>query len=1506
MDLREPSLTRRRSARLLPSAPEAKIGDSTTTAQPGGGGRVTEDTVGDPGLGADVTPRELERDANRVRAPDEIVGREHVMALLEQSLASVAECSRRFVLLEGESGVGKSTVLREMRRRVLASGGLVASGEFGPNARRGPSSGLRGAIGDVISAMLSTSDDDLQDWLFALRQVLGGPVEQFADLIPEFALLSHRGAAPLDVSPTGLRNRLRLAVLAVVRATAQPTRPLLITLDDFDRADSESMQVVYDAVTGDADGLLVVAAAKPGALAGQPVFDDPTAERVRVDEFDSAALESFVGAALDAPPDQTRQLARVVWQRIGANPLAVLQFLQRAVEVRALTRSAPRGDWTWSDAKLRALDAAPSEKDIATSVLRELEGAELLQVAACLDEPFTIADLSRAAGQPSDEVAESILHALERGILHRRSTSETQGAFLDPQDSYAFAHERLAEAVRSQVSRDVQAEVHARFGHALLRSDDPDDIIAAVRHLNAAVIEPGSATERMELAHLNARAARRARQTAVFPLAFELAEAGRSCLPSDADDRDHALVLDLHLLAAEAAWITGALAAMPSLISAGRALQTTALERAELAFLEMKGLAAAEHSTEALAVGRAALEELGVRFPPQPRPRHALRELWSVRRRLRGRSDEELLTLPRATDAETLAVQKLLAEMFGPAYMADPDLWPLLALRCLRFTLDRGRAPVSPVAFAGYGLLLGVMGRYEPARRFGDLALTMAEQPDCREFRSWTKFLFYDFIHHWTRPAADAIEPLRDAIREALLVGDLENAGFMTAVELYQSLHYGVALPEIDARGAELAVYLRPYGTQFRLCESTRQLVHNLMGRSSNPFELVGETAYDERLAFPAAVAHHDLTALSSYHLTKLALYYMFDDFEGARYHAEESAKCLDGMRGTPNVPIFHSTNALVHLRVAPGARATRKAVRRARRGFRSWKKHSPANYEGLSLLMEAEAARAARRFQRAEELYDRTITAADRSGLVITGALAREYCGDLHAQEGRDRVASAYLNAAVEAWTSLGADGKVEQLRRDYPSLLRTAPSDRTDPDARSILELTNVIIDHLGVDELMVRLLATVVRVTDAERGVLFTSDDGVLVPHAVLERGGVLPVAPGAEPGYATSVIRYVERSDRPVLIPDTNASVHARDPHLHSAGIRSVLCVPLTRGGVQRALVYLESTALEAFTTAHLETLRTLSMQLATALENAQLVDRLSKALRLQTDLVFAQSRFVPEQLLRELGRETLVATDAGDAVAREMTLLYSDIRGYTNIQEGLDPRHGIGFLNDYLRRMEPPIVAHGGFVVSYLGDGIVALFEPAADGALRAALAMRRIEREVAEERRMRGLEPVRTGVALHTGKVVIGTYGGVNQLRCGVVGDAVNLASRLEGLTRDHASLLISETAYERLVDPSAYDLRRIGRFRVVGRTAPVTAWEAFDEDDPDTRSAKRSALKIHDAALVAFEAGHIKEACRGFEEIARAVPGDLVATRYIARCHALLEQGLPDDWDGVVILDHK
>lgn len=1444
---------------------------------------------------------------NLARSPDRVIGRDDLLTTLEEQVGKLRFGGRCLVVLEGESGIGKSTVLRELRRRVLGAGGLVAAGEFSTRHGAVPTTGLRGAVSDLVGTMLALGEVQVRDWVFDLREAVGGSVQPLSDLIPELAQLPGGDRPPPVESPTSLRNQLRLAVLGVLRATADRTRPLVITFDDLHRADDESLQILHDVMRSDVDGLLMLATAKPGGLDGLPILDDVAVRRIPVAELTNEAVRQFIAASLETQEDAIGDLASIALQCVGANPLTVLQFLQRAIAAGSLAHPAPDAGWIWDGTALRALDPRPTEEDIARSALRDIAAAEVIKVASCLDAHFTISNLAVATDRPADAVAETVLHALERGILMRSSGVKTEGVFFDSDDEFQFVHERVQRAVRSQLDEHQEAAAHLRIGLALQGSDDVGDLFDAARHMNQAIDLLPSPAERMNLAALDVRAARQARQTAAFDLAFQLANAGLACLPAEADAQDHALVLTLHLIGAEAAWITGDLDRLLELVASGRSLRTTATERAELAFLEVKGLAAAERPAEALACGRAAMHELGVRLPAKPTRRHLLAALPGVWRRLRHRSDDELLALPQATNPETLVVQKLLAEMFAPAYMADPDLWPLLALRSLTITLDDGRAPVSPVAFADYGLLLAATGRYKVAQRFGDLAMKMAEAPESREFRPLTHLFFYDFIHHWTRPTADAIVPLREAGREALLLGDVEAAGFIAAVELYQSLAYGVPLPEIDARGSELAAQLQPYRAQFNLVEGTRQMVHNLMGRSADRFELIGETAYDERVAVPAAIERQDVTALVGYHLTRLGLHLWYRDFEGALPHAENAEEHLVGMRGTPNVPIFHASNAIARLRAAPRAAATRRAVRRARRNFRTWARTSPENYKPSALLIEAETARAAGKNRRAEAAYDEAIEAADRSGMML-GAFARELAADFYAERGRDHVARSYRTSAVEAWATLGAEGKVEQLASQHRGLPREARPDRTSADA-GLLDTTNAIVGELGTDELLERLLSTVALETGAERALLFVNDSEALVPRVLLEDGGTTtaePTSVSEQWVYGASVVHYVERTGRPILITDTLKSVHGDDPYLRDAGVRSVLCLPIARQDVLRAIVYQESAVAGTFRPSHVEKLQMLSAHVVTALENAQLVRQLEDALNSQTDLAFAQSRFVPEQFLQALGRDDLVAIKPGDAVAREMTLLYSDIRGYTLINEELDPRHGIGFLNDYLRHMEPAVVAHGGFVNSYVGDAIIAAFDHGPDNALRAALAMRRTERKVASERRARGLEPVRTGIAVHTGNVVVGIFGGVNQFRCGFVGDAVNLASRLEGLTRDYGSLLISESARARLEEPAAYDLRRVGRYRVAGRTAPVTVWEVFDEDEDEVRSVKRATVATHDAALAAFEAGRFDDAIAGFEDVRRNLSRDKVAAAYIARCRDLLVRGVPDDWDGVITVDHK
>ncbi|MEM7018537.1 MAG: adenylate/guanylate cyclase domain-containing protein, partial [Pseudomonadota bacterium] len=206
-----------------------------------------------------------------------------------------------------------------------------------------------------------------------------------------------------------------------------------------------------------------------------------------------------------------------------------------------------------------------------------------------------------------------------------------------------------------------------------------------------------------------------------------------------------------------------------------------------------------------------------------------------------------------------------------------------------------------------------------------------------------------------------------------------------------------------------------------------------------------------------------------------------------------------------------------------------------------------------------------------------------------------------------------------------------------------------------------------------------------------------------------------------------------------------------------------------------------------------------------------------------------ARFVPHEFLQFLNKDSVVDVELGDHVQKEMTILFSDIRGFTSLSETMTPDENFRFINSYLSRMEPVIAGHSGFIDKYIGDAIMALFPTSADEAVRGSIDMLHSLSDYNEGRERAGYPLIKIGIGLNTGPLMLGTVGGKNRMDGTVISDAVNLASRVEGLTKTYGTaLLITEWTYQRLYDVSQYQTRVIDRVRVKGKTEPVTVYEIF------------------------------------------------------------------------------
>jgi len=276
---------------------------------------------------------------------------------------------------------------------------------------------------------------------------------------------------------------------------------------------------------------------------------------------------------------------------------------------------------------------------------------------------------------------------------------------------------------------------------------------------------------------------------------------------------------------------------------------------------------------------------------------------------------------------------------------------------------------------------------------------------------------------------------------------------------------------------------------------------------------------------------------------------------------------------------------------------------------------------------------------------------------------------------------------------------------------------------------------------------------------------------------------------------------------------------------------------------------------------------------------------------------ATRRFVPYEFLQAIGKERVQDVQLGDSAEHQLTVLFSDIRGYTTLSEQMTPRETFEFINAYLGAVSPPLRTHGGFVNQYLGDGIMGLFLRAPEDAIKAAIGMQM----ALDQFNARRSVPVRIGIGLHTGTLMMGIIGDGQRLDAAVVADAVNTAARMEGLTKYYgASLLISEAVYAQLPDPGAFAHRFLARVRVKGRQQPLAVYDVFAADPAGVRAQKAATQADFDRGVTAYYARDFGAAQTAFEAVLATYPEDLAPQRYLRYLAHIEQEGLPPDWDGV------
>ena len=491
--------------------------------------------------------------------PQKLYGRENEIDALLKAFERISAGPSEMLLVAGYSGIGKSAVVNEVHKPIVARRGCFVSGKFDQYRRDVPYASLIQAFQELIRQLLSEPQERVQQWAGQLRDALGANIGVIVELIPELALIVGATEAVTPLPPLESQNRLNLLFQRFVQVFSSEAHPLVIFLDDLQWADTPTLKMI-ELLMRDPDQsyLLFIGAYRDNEV--HPLHpltalrEQLDKDEVRLTSLTLSALSERHVAQLNAetlrvPVKDCLALTALCYKKTRGNPFFLNQFLHAIHDAGHLRYQAEQNNWHWNMEELEKADYTDNVIDLMLKKIRRLppETQHALQLAACISNRFELSTLAVIGAKSHFQMQQQLWPALEMGLIQPLDQNykylfEEQPA---TQISYRFLHDRVQQAAYAIADKNEHQKNHLNIGRLLLNqvrnteNDAPSDalekqLFAIVEQLNAGRQLITAAEERLQLAALNLRAGNKAHASAAFEAALRHMRIGLSLLPDDA------------------------------------------------------------------------------------------------------------------------------------------------------------------------------------------------------------------------------------------------------------------------------------------------------------------------------------------------------------------------------------------------------------------------------------------------------------------------------------------------------------------------------------------------------------------------------------------------------------------------------------------------------------------------------------------------------------------------------------------------------------------------------------------------------------------------------------------------------------------------------------------------------------------------------------------------------------------------------------------------------------
>lgn len=1518
---------------------------------------------GKPDFNFDLSVSDISR---QFRIPQKLYGRENELQVLEEYFDKASHGTVEFCLVSGYSGVGKSVLVYELGRTIVRKRGFLVHGKFDQFRQNSAYFALAQAFRNLMRQLLGQPEQELKMWRESIIESLAGNGSLIIDLIPELELIIGEQPSVQQLSPAEAQNRFSMSFLNFVKVFASQEHPLVLFLDDLQWSDVPSLNLLQRLVTSlELSHVFVIGtyrdnevdATHPLSLKLREIEKRRQVKNLKLKPLDLEAIDNLVQDTLLCDHSRSVKLSEILFEKTRGNPFFTIELLKNLHDRKVITFNPSKGGWDWDIEEIKNEEYSDNVVDILVASQNRLSPSTqaVLQLAASIGASFDLQTLSVIYENSMEKTAADLDEALKENMVIPLSDSYKYVGHLgkeykeEPTEisvihdnlipSYKFQHDRVQQAAYQMIRPEKRKFLHLSIGRLMLshtREDELDEtIVDIVGHLNEGRTLIDDHNEKLQFARLNLQAGIKAKQSSAYESALQYLKIAHEMLGDDSWEKEYEFTRDLAEQIQQCFYLTGAwddadfwteqmLDKSRSELEKGYVLSTRTRQYATMGKMKESILAAYE-----------GLKILGFELVDKPTKDDVSNEIKRVTDLLGGRSISSLIDAEEMTDQKAKIASHLFMEIFAAAFLSGSgEMFPYLVLNSVNHALEYGNSPESAFAYAAYGMLLcGYFNDPGQGGEFGKLSVDLIEKFDDISLKSRIIYVYTMFTHHWSHHWSSMTPWFKKGIEAGYQSGDLLYLA-------YSAQDCIIWDPKLDLETAstehrKLLAIVRECEYQDSLDSGSLflQMQMNFQGLTISRYSMTDETFIEEDCV-EGMYNRHFMTGIANYHIYKSEIHLLYNDFNGALDHVLAQENLIASVMSLPQLARFNIVSFLVYSSVIHQTKEADPDEWLARMNDRLhmmslWADQCKENFEHLRLFMHAELLGHTEREFESLAYYERAIEKARQFGFTRDEAMINEFTARCLIRLGLDKASEGYLRSSHYLYYNWGAHRKVQSMEKQYP-MLRSSGSFKDDRatassmidhdtmnsssfdasllDISSLFKASQSLSGELNLDKLLVATLQILIENAGAQQGCLIERKNEDIKVKKKIKHDADQDIIVTLEDdsvekkNLPVTLINTAFRTNETIVIDNASkVNPFSSDPYIAHKKPLSVMCIPLPRSGQMQVAVYLENNLTHsAFTEERVEVIKLLASQASISMENARIYEEQEKLLK-------AQQRFVPIQFLKHLGHNDIAKVSLGESVSINMSVLFSDIRRFTPLVESLSPPAVIELLNRYYSRIGISITELGGFIDSYSGDQIMALFAVPPVQAIRAGVKMSEALWSFNKDSEKRNQPILSMGIGVNSGPLVLGTMGGKERMQCTVLGDTVNLAARIEQLTKVyHSQLLIGERSYEAIKESDEFSTRLVDYVAVKGKDTAVKLYEVLDAEYDKRRKLKESTKDIFQKGLDSYFSRQFKEAAKIFSEAKTLDPDDPVFSIYKNRCERYIVTPPSENWQGFEILKKK